>query len=168
MNRSQRCKKKERYKAIIERYSTDQIKETIRQMIVEKWQELLKSGYILTGIGETQKSYVLTGSIGEKRSLSRIESIVTQQRFCLSCGRDISEQKKGSKYCSEKLYGKSVKSCRNKDSNPRHNPKNNFHKKVLESFSKYQMVAIPLFPNEEVFKPTPRQQELLISINFNQ
>ena len=163
LNGSQRYKKKENYRAIIERYSTAQIKENIKQKVVEKWHELLKSGDNLTGIIETPKSDNFTGSIGGKHRYLPIENIVVPKRFCLSCGRDISEQKKGSKYCSEKLFGKGVKLCRNKESNPRHNPKNNFHKKVLESFNKYQVVAIPLFPNEQVFCLTPRQQELLIN-----
>lgn len=45
-------------------------------------------------------------------------------RFCLSCGRDISNQKTGSIFCSERLYGRHGKKCRNSDSNPRNNFKN--------------------------------------------
>lgn len=40
---------------------------------------------------------------------------------CVTCGRDISTQKKGSRFCSEKLLGKAAKKCRNEDSNPRNN-----------------------------------------------
>lgn len=43
------------------------------------------------------------------------------ERKCLTCGRDISGQKKGSKFCSERLFGKEVKKCRNDQSNPRNN-----------------------------------------------
>lgn len=39
--------------------------------------------------------------------------------FCLSCGRDISDQKTGSRFCSEKIHGKAARTCRNKDSNAR-------------------------------------------------
>lgn len=42
-----------------------------------------------------------------------------KQRHCLSCGRNISHQKKGSTFCSEKYFGKDAKICRNKDSNRR-------------------------------------------------
>jgi predicted RNA-binding Zn-ribbon protein involved in translation (DUF1610 family) len=39
------------------------------------------------------------------------------KRVCVSCGRDISHQKAGSKFCSENHYGKQAKRCRNKASN---------------------------------------------------
>lgn len=40
---------------------------------------------------------------------------------CLTCGRDITGQRTGSKYCSEAIYGKAAKRCRNAGSNPRNN-----------------------------------------------
>lgn len=39
--------------------------------------------------------------------------------YCISCDRQITGQKTGSRFCSEKLYGAQAKSCRNKDSNKR-------------------------------------------------
>lgn len=42
---------------------------------------------------------------------------VVPVRCCLTCGRDISDQKPRSKYCSERRYGKAGKSCRNAASN---------------------------------------------------
>ena len=42
-------------------------------------------------------------------------------RRCLTCGRDITDQRTGSVYCSELRYGKDAKRCRNKASNPRNN-----------------------------------------------
>ena len=44
-------------------------------------------------------------------------------RVCLSCGKDISHQRKNSKYCSENLLGKTGKQCRNEGNNPRNNLK---------------------------------------------
>lgn len=38
---------------------------------------------------------------------------------CLSCNKDISNQKRSSRFCSERLYGKKAKKCKNKDSNNR-------------------------------------------------
>lgn len=46
-----------------------------------------------------------------------------QKRYCLSCGREITNQPKRSIFCSEKLYGKSAKKCRNKSSNKRRDRK---------------------------------------------
>ena len=40
-------------------------------------------------------------------------------RYCISCGREITRQKSGSLFCSEKLYNKQARQCRNKDSNRR-------------------------------------------------
>ncbi|HSH65812.1 MAG TPA: hypothetical protein VLB84_08445, partial [Bacteroidia bacterium] len=50
---------------------------------------------------------------------------------CLSCGRNITNQKKGSMFCSEKIYGKEAKKCRNMQSNP----KNNYLRKETRLYS---------------------------------
>lgn len=42
-------------------------------------------------------------------------------RRCLTCGRDISDQRTGSRYCSEARYSNDGKRCRNAGSNPRNN-----------------------------------------------
>ena len=42
-------------------------------------------------------------------------------KHCLSCGRIIINPRKNQKFCSELVYGKDGKQCRNKDSNPRNN-----------------------------------------------
>lgn len=47
------------------------------------------------------------------------EEIHAKPRHCLSCGKNITAQRSGSLFCSEKLYGKEAKKCRNKDSNRR-------------------------------------------------
>lgn len=44
-----------------------------------------------------------------------------KRQYCKSCGRDITNQKKGSVFCSEARYGSEAKRCRNRDSNPRNN-----------------------------------------------
>jgi hypothetical protein len=58
---------------------------------------------------------------GDIREPSLLQSEV--KRFCQSCGKDISNQKRGSKFCSETIFGPDAKKCRNKDSNPRNNQK---------------------------------------------
>lgn len=46
------------------------------------------------------------------------EAINSEPRKCISCGNDISRQRKGSKFCSEKFTSKKhAKQCRNKSSN---------------------------------------------------
>lgn len=46
-------------------------------------------------------------------------STTKTRRFCVVCGRDITDQKEGSRFCSERLHGKEARKCRNKDSNRR-------------------------------------------------
>jgi len=60
--------------------------------------------------------------INHSNSMLIKDDIQPQQleKCCLTCGRDISGQKRSSKYCSEKYYGREVKKCRNDESNPRH------------------------------------------------
>lgn len=38
---------------------------------------------------------------------------------CIICGRKLIDQKQGSRFCSERIYGKEARKCRNKDSNRR-------------------------------------------------
>ena len=48
-------------------------------------------------------------------------SLPTDKRYCKTCGLDISQQDARSQFCSERLFGKDAKRCRNRDSNPRNN-----------------------------------------------
>jgi predicted nucleic acid-binding Zn ribbon protein len=55
---------------------------------------------------------------------------VQQTRYCITCGNDITNQKKGSVFCSEKVFGKDAKKCRNQKSNP----ENNYKRKELKLY----------------------------------
>jgi len=49
---------------------------------------------------------------------------VKQFRYCQSCGKDITNQRRGSKFCSAKVVGEAeAHQCRNNSSNPRNNLK---------------------------------------------
>ncbi len=56
---------------------------------------------------------------------------IPKKRFCPSCGRDISTQDKRTVFCSEKIYSKAGKRCRNKSSNKRRD-----HKRKIQSAMK--------------------------------
>lgn len=58
---------------------------------------------------QTQKGRKSTNEI-PRESENNISTVAAQN--CLSCGRDISTQKDGSKYCSEKLHGRKARRCR--------------------------------------------------------
>ncbi len=148
LNPKQRYKKLKRYNLLIEENSIYKIKETIAVQIVEKWNYLVNKGNEYTSIKIDQFSDKYTGSIACIHNPKVNESNNLNERICLACGRDISNQKIGSKFCSEKLFGKGVKQCRNKVSNP----KNNLKKKVKNSIKKYNKSSIPLFAVERVYK----------------
>lgn len=61
----------------------------------------------------TQNSTITDTSFGIKKNYN----IRKRKLLCLTCGKDISNQKKGSRFCSEKVHGKAGKRCRNKHSN---------------------------------------------------
>jgi hypothetical protein len=52
-------------------------------------------------------------------------------RYCRSCGKDITNQHKGSLFCSKKYVGeRAAKQCRNSNSNPRNNRRRKIEKIV--------------------------------------
>lgn len=58
--------------------------------------------------------------------------------YCVSCGRMLVGQKLGSRFCSEKIYGKAARKCRNKDSNKRLSTK----RKIQRAKDKGMMLRI--------------------------
>jgi len=115
----QRCIYKKKFSEIVERYGQHQWRPLTAQLIKEKCNELLKSGNELTNLIEINKEC-------SNSSNSVLLPSLTDKRYCLTCGRDITTQKTGSKFCSEKMYGREAKKCRNIDSNPR----NHFRYKI--------------------------------------
>jgi hypothetical protein len=67
--------------------------------------------------------------------LHKTETSITKQ--CLTCGRDISNQKSTSKYCSEKLFGREVKRCRNRISNFKRDELNRYPSQTLFDVDQY-------------------------------
>ena len=70
---------------------------------------------------------------GENGKLSeftiKIKGKNGQKRFCATCGKDISDQRKGSRFCGEKYVGyDAAHKCRLGESNPRNNLKNKVKK----------------------------------------
>jgi hypothetical protein len=82
------------------------------------------TGIVKTDITEINPLYIGLNPVnsiqGEKGSAG-----ITPRRYCQTCGRDISDQKDGSKFCSAKIVGyENAHYCRNTASNPRNNDKN--------------------------------------------
>ena len=101
----------ERFNAIRCKYAPDDLRGDFLQTISEKWELLSRNVTFLP--------------MSEPGSLLRFDhhivcnNVTSPRRHCRSCGRDITEQKTGSRFCSERLYGRDAKRCRNMDSNPR-------------------------------------------------
>jgi len=133
-DKTNRCREKKRYKELLKNHSTDRLKENTFKIFVETLKnitsEIPNKCNLLTDIAEP---WLHALNNYEKRSSQPIDclpklsigcidlTILNSAQKCVSCGRNIANQKAGSKYCSEKLYGKEAKKCRNKNSNPAHN-----------------------------------------------
>jgi len=98
------------FKEVFRQFAPIDLYSEIKLRIRDKWEQLSKDQ---KGINDP---YIYSNIIP-------FDIDQPKQRFCRSCGRNISNQKKDSKFCSETLYGPEVKKCRNIDSNPRNNRK---------------------------------------------
>jgi hypothetical protein len=118
---------KRRFKQLSAKYSTG-THSKILELIRSEWEKLFEKSTDFTGCQTSDPTTVFTDFTntvkGEIREPSFSQSEV--KRFCQSCGKDISKQRKGSKFCSETMFGPDAKRCRNKDSNPRNNQKKRF------------------------------------------
>jgi hypothetical protein len=75
------------------------------------------------------------------------EGTVTEppRRYCQSCGNDITHQRGNSKFCSARYYGeKHAHQCRNRNSNPRNNPRN-YLKRAIEKDRNALFDTLPYF-----------------------
>lgn len=140
ITRKERYKARERLRRIVRDFGTGDLHEGLRTRIDAKLKELKtpgpgdKNGDVLHGISEGSRNpkrgrFTTSGNdaqrpmperepgAGERAKNNDPEDV----RRCRTCGRDISNQRPGSIFCSERLYGRAAKRCRNADSNPRNN-----------------------------------------------
>lgn len=96
----------------------------VLELIKNEWDNLFVNSTNLP-TGESTELHNFTLKIKGKNVGSQL--LPQTKRVCLSCGKDISTQKSGSKFCSAKIVGESeAHKCRNTNSNQR----NNFKRKV--------------------------------------
>ena len=82
--------------------------QLVKGLIQKEWQQLFKNCTNLQD-GESAKLYNLTIKIKGKNE---------QKRFCQTCGKDITNQKGGSKFCGAKYVGyEAAHQCRNNSNN---------------------------------------------------
>lgn len=151
--KDKRCKRLSQFNRIISDCGQTDIKILVTDLMLEKANSLLlntpKSINLFTDI-QTSYTGVLTGKVSTNLPLYIIGKNVDPRhpvRSCLSCGKDISNQDKKSKFCSAKHVGyEQAHKCRNQATNP----KNNLNKKIqlinskgvlfpIESFLKIQL-----------------------------
>ncbi len=132
-NRENYYKKRNRFRELVNKYGKQNIQETIGNLITQKWNDLLqpvpKTLQELTDPVKLNFTEINTSSIGLKPvnliQGEELQTTNTPERVCLSCGRNISNQKDDSKFCSAKFVGEEqAHKCRNENSNPRNNLKN--------------------------------------------
>jgi hypothetical protein len=134
------------------------IQSTLLNLVGKKWDELnTKSSTEITEVNVESGTDITAHKIQPKSKsstditlqvISNIQPNSLEQRHCKSCGKDISQQKKGSLYCSESLYGAEGKKCRNRNSNPR----NNFYKKEKKAKERGLLFDTIPFINKHDFK----------------
>ena len=112
-----------KFKDIVLKYGSN-YQSIVLDLIKNEWDSLFINSTNLP-IGESAELRNLTLKIKGKNVGSQL--LPLPNRVCLSCGKDISTQKNGSKFCSSKIVGESqAHKCRNTNSNHR----NNFKRKV--------------------------------------
>ena len=131
-------KSRQRYRELTAQHTPDLLAIAALDGIVNGWEQLRTAppclpGLVdlagrpfpeLTDLSATPQRLIIPGfnslSIGVKPGTAGTVGEAAVRR-CQTCGRDISAQPTRSKFCSEALYGKAAKRCRNVDSNPRNN-----------------------------------------------
>jgi hypothetical protein len=151
LTKGQRYKARARYADIVEQFASSNLKGELREELVGKLNDLLNDaettvekgdpftnilgptiqgkggpfhGSVNVGTGhptDTGNDGPVTAPCTVKETRDNKGETKVEARFCLTCGHDISDQRKGSRYCSESRYGKAAKQCRNAGSNPRNN-----------------------------------------------
>lgn len=143
---------RQRYADLIKLYNCIDWMKFVSKQVVKKWLFLtgakqinlggfpqLSNSDVSTKFGRFSKLEYLLEFVPTRDNKKREKNkLKTDERFCISCGRQITEQKKGSRFCSEKLYGKEARQCRNKDSNRRLTIK----RKMKIAMSKNLMIRI--------------------------
>jgi len=156
LERRQRSEKRRTLSAIYSRHASNGLKAALRALIATKAEEL-NAGPILamdartfspTGeeVGDTspERPERTFSPLALRSANVRGEVVEVEVRRCAVCGRDITHQDARSQVCSERLYGKEGKRCRNALSN-----------RTL-TLRRMAVRSVPLFDERPFIKP-PQQ-----------
>ena len=117
------------FREIIKEHSNSNIQETHLKIIQSKCELLIQNVPLLPVSQNNEMSHYYTDVLLNNKKATL--------RQCITCGRDISIQKSTSKYCSEKLFGREVKRCRNRISNLRRDELNRYPSQTLFDVDQY-------------------------------
>lgn len=128
LKRSTRCDQRRKLDRIIMERGTSHLKANLRQLIVDKFTAAIERD-ARTFCPRVEKAELVPASPTNRTSCLlvikgqnvRCDLSGEKVRKCPVCGRDITHQDVRSRVCSERLYGKEGKRCRNALSNPRNN-----------------------------------------------
>lgn len=130
LNFRKRYKSLKSFRAILQKYNSSAIHKEVTDLIRAKWIQL-NNELAAENRGAFHRHFeplaaVKVGSIspleyrvksspvgGEILKNVDIIHILPKNRICQTCGRDISNQRTGSIFCSERVHGKTAKRCRN-------------------------------------------------------
>jgi hypothetical protein len=125
---NQRMKSRVRLFKLVKDHASGNLRNELRDAIFNKTKELnpddarIKTGYVLPDSAEPRElQNVVCFTNSSNAVIHAPDPQPSQTRHCKTCGRDISDQRAGSIFCSESKFGKAAKKCRNTDSNPRNN-----------------------------------------------
>lgn len=173
LNKKQRYKARQRYEILREKYGCIDWARYCINEVAKKWNELAESKQE-KGRPFPQLSNPMQAD--EKGTFSNLECELEKvacdfskteekkeskkvPRYCISCGRQIDGQKSGSRFCSEKVFGKSAKACRNKDSNKRLA----FKRKIIRAMGKDLMLRITYTDNGATYTDTLGANEICLT-----
>lgn len=122
-------KKVKRFNELVKKYAPDNLKKCVEQLITDKLKNLSNCYPILPLSKNATVTRFYTHIVGNNGQ--------PMTKYCLTCGRDISNQKNNSKFCSEKTYGPHVKVCRNKVSNLKRDEKRKYPSDTLFDIDNY-------------------------------
>lgn len=122
-------KKVQRFNELVKQYAPDNLQTYLLNEISNKWHELQHSTPNLPNVENATVTNIYPLIVGK--------NIVPIKRYCKTCGREITNQKTNSVFCSEKLYGPDAKRCRNILSNLKRDEKRKYNGPTLFDIDQY-------------------------------
>lgn len=170
LNKRSYYKARKQLNELINKYNCIDWQTFLLNKTTQKYNELLQlptqQNHTLTPTKQTNKaekeatfSTLVCMSENIPQGCSKAKPTKKKVCTCLSCGRELIGQKKGSKFCSEKIYGKEAKQCRNKDSNRRLTLK----RKIYRAMEVDEMLLITYKENDCTYSDTLSSKELSLS-----